>query len=265
MDDEMTTQLRTITFAEERKGFDKGEVRQFLVEVAEWIEGGGGDVVRRRLERIAHKSAKMLADAEDGAEGLRREAEQETHALLEEARAEADSCRAEAEAEAREQLREARVEATTSRETANQYATETRSSADQYADQTRLEAKRESDELLEDATNEAKEAVRSAEQRAEQIIAEANRQREHIETVIGDLASERDGVVTQVRKLALELEETADGVEKDAGKRKSGATRKKVPAPPVVEQAIEESAAPEDPEPHVEADLVRHTNGSGTL
>ena len=91
MDDGISTQLRTITFSDERKGFDKREVREFLAEVAEWIEGGGGDVVRRRLERIAQKSANMLADAEDGAEGLRREAEQEARALIDNAKADADA------------------------------------------------------------------------------------------------------------------------------------------------------------------------------
>jgi DivIVA domain-containing protein len=219
MDDEMQNQLRTITFSEERKGYDKGEVRQFLSEVAEWIEGGGGDVVRRRLERIAHKSAKILADAEDGAESLRREAEQETRELLEGARAEADSCRATAEAEAREQLREARVESTSTREAANQYASETGRKADEYAEQTRSEAKRESDELRENAAKEAKQAVRSAEQRAEQIIAEANRRRADVEKVIDDLNLERDAVVAQVRKLALELGGTADKVESETGGR----------------------------------------------
>jgi F0F1-type ATP synthase membrane subunit b/b' len=261
MDDEMTTQLRTVSFSEERKGFDKREVREFLVEVAEWIEGGGGDVVRRRLERIAHKSAKMLADAEDGAEALRREAEQETQSLLDGARSEADSCRAGAEAEAHEQLREARVEGTTTREAANQYASETRTQADQYAEQTRIEAKRETDELREDAAEEARQAVRGAEQRAEQILVDANRQRQAIETVIGDLAVERDGVVSQVRRLALALEETADGVERDADKRAAGATRKKVKAPAV--PAVEEDEAPE--EPHAEPELARHSNGADPI
>lgn len=223
MDDEMQNQLRTITFSEERKGYDKGEVRQFLSEVAGWVEGGGGDVVRRRLERIAHKSAKILADAEDGAEALRREAEEETRELLDGARAEADSCRASAEAEAREQLREARVESTSAREAANQYASETGRKADEYAEQVRSEAKRESDELRENAAREAKQAVRGAEQRAEQIIAEANRRRADVEKVIGDLGLERDSVVAQVRKLALELGETADKVETGAGTRASAA------------------------------------------
>ncbi len=221
MDDEMQTQLRSITFSEERKGFDKGEVREFLGEVADWIDGGGGDVVRRRLERIAHKSAQMLADAEDGAEALRREAEQEARELLDATKAEADSARNSAETEAREQLRDARAEATSSREAANQYASETRAGADDYAEQTRFEAKQESDELLEKAGHEAKKTVRAAEQRAEQLVAEATRRREDIETVIRDLALKRDQVGTQVRALARGLEETVDGVERDAKARTS--------------------------------------------
>ncbi|MEX2106711.1 MAG: hypothetical protein WD810_07410 [Solirubrobacterales bacterium] len=137
MDDEMLNQLRTITFSEARKGFDKEEVHRFLAEVGQWVEGGGGDVVRRRLERIANKSANMLADAEDGAETLRQEAEQEARELLESARAESDAYRVGAETEAREQLRSARAEATSSREAANQYVSETTTKADEYAEQTR--------------------------------------------------------------------------------------------------------------------------------
>ena len=259
MDDEMNTQLRTITFSEERKGFDKGEVRQFLTEVAEWIEGGGGDVVRRRLERIAHKSAKMLADAEDGAEGLRREAEEETQTLLDAAKAEADSRREGAETEAREQLREARAEATSSRESANQYAAETSTKADEYAEQTRLEAKRESDELREDTAEEARQTVRSAEQRADQIVAEATRRREDIEKVIGDLGLERDAVVAQVRKLALGLEETVDGVKIDAATRGSATT------PGEVEPAREEAADSGGSVRELRAGLARQGNGSSAI
>jgi DivIVA domain-containing protein len=239
MDDEMQNQLRTITFSEERKGYDKGEVRQFLAEVADWIDGGGGDVVRRRLERIAHKSAQMLADAEDGAEALRREAEQEARALLDSARAEADSYRGNAESEAREQLRDARAEATSSREAANQYSTETRSGADEYAEQVRHEAKAESDQLRDQASQEAKKTVRGAEQRADQLIAEATRKREDIETVIRDLALKRDGVGAQVRQLARELEETVDGVQSEA-KKARGASVVPDEVEPVAAQAAED-------------------------
>lgn len=230
MDDEMQSQLRTISFSEERKGFDKREVREFLAEVADWIDGGGGDVVRRRLERIAHKSAQMLADAEDGAEALRREAEQEAREVIDTAKAEGDSYRNNAETEAREQLRDARAEATSSREAANQYATETRGSADEYAEQTRYEAKEESDELRDKAAKEAKKAVRGAEQRAEQLIAEATRRREDVETVIRDLELKRAEVGAQVRKLAQGLEETVDGIEREAKVRPTAAVAEEEPA-----------------------------------
>lgn len=235
MDDGISTQLRTITFSDERKGFDKREVREFLAEVAEWIEGGGGDVVRRRLERIAQKSANMLADAEDGAESLRREAEQETRALIDNAKADADAARVEAEAEGREQLREARAEATSAREAANQYASETRTKADEYAEQIRFEAKAETDELRDVSAEEARRAVHSAEQRAEQIVAEANRQREAIETVIGDLAEKRDAVSAQVRQLAADLIDTADSVKSDPGR---GSKPSLVPVEAVADELV---------------------------
>jgi hypothetical protein len=269
MDDEMNIQLRTVTFSEERKGFDKSEVRQYLTEVADWIEGGGGDVVRRRLERIAHKSANMLADAEDGAESLRLEAEQETKVLLDSAKNEADSCRAEAEADAREQLRDARAEATSTREEANQYASETTTDADEYAEQTRFEAKRDTDQLRDDTARDAKQTVRDAEQRAEQIIADANRQREAIETVIGDLALKRDTVMGQVRKLAAELEDTVDRVPTEAVKRTApSVVREQVEAVREQVEAAHEDEAADNVEPRgelrVDSGLVRNGNGNGS-
>lgn len=262
MDDGINTQLRTITFSEARKGFDKGEVREFLTEVADWIEGGGGDVVRRRLERIAQKSANILADAEDGAEGLRREAEQEARGLLDSAKAEADAYRVDAEAEAREHLREARAEATSTRESANQYASETRSQADDYAQSTRAEAKRETDELREETAEEARQTVHGAEQRAEQIVAEANRQRQDIETVIGDLAHKRDSVMAQARKLALELDETVDGLESDIGNRRTSSATAEVEAA-AAPRAGQASAGEALEELRAEPPLVGNGNGNG--
>jgi cell division septum initiation protein DivIVA len=260
MDDEMLTQLRTIAFSEERKGFDKGEVRQFLAEVAQWVEGGGGDVVRRRLERIAHKSANMLADAEDGAEALRREAEQETQAMLGEAKAEADSCRASAEADARDQLRDARTEVTSSREAANLYASETGAKADEYAKQTRFEAKRDCDKLREDSAQESEQTVRNAEQRADQILAEANRQREAVETIIGDLGMERDSVMAQVRKLALELVGTVDSVKAGSGAGGSAPAQEKVE--PAKGEDGEDGGTVEELRP---AGIVRHGSGPSAV
>jgi len=258
MDDEMLTQLRTASFSEARKGFDKDEVRRFLAEVDRWIEGGGGDVVRRRLERIAHKSAQMLADAEDGAEGLRREADQEAREMRDGAKAEAEAHRDEAEAEARAQLRDARAEASAARESADRYVEETTTKADEYADQTRLEAKRESEELVDNAARQAKQTIRAAEQRADQLVAEATRQREAIETVIGDLIHERDAVVDNVRELSRELVETADSL---VSKAEVSELRSAAPdgEPPKLEAV--ESAEP-DEEDDEEAVAAPRRNGS---
>jgi len=261
MDDEMITQLRTVDFSEARKGFDKEEVRRFLAEVTRWVEGGGGDLVRRRLERIANKSAQMLADAEDGAEDLRREADVEARQLLDRSKSEADEYRTDAETEAREQLRDARTEATSARESADRYVTETTEKADEYAEQTRLEAKRESDDLLDNAAQQAKQAVRSAEQRAEQLIAEATKQREAIETVIGDLAQTRDAAAANVRKLARELVDTADSVVREAGEIEPVRQAPPVPEPPQL-AAIETTEEPTE-QLSPEFAPARQRNGSG--
>jgi chromosome segregation ATPase len=260
MDDEMSTQLRTITFSEERKGFDKREVRDYLAEVAEWIEGGGGETVRRRLERIAHKSANMLADAEDGAESLRREAEDEAREMLETAKAEADTTRDNAEADAREQLRDARVEATATRESANEYSAETGRKADEYANQIRAEAKRETDELRDDAAASARETVRNAEQRADQIIADANGRREDVEAVISDLDAKRHEVKSAVRKLAAELEDTVEDSELPVARK-----RTRIAVEEEAEETQEVEASEESADVlHLDHGLVRNGNGNGS-
>jgi DivIVA domain-containing protein len=86
--------IRSATFKEARRGYERREVDNFLAGLADWLEGGGGDQVRsetvkRELERIGEKTANILAAAEDTAESLRREADEETIRLIESAKAKA--------------------------------------------------------------------------------------------------------------------------------------------------------------------------------
>ena len=113
MDDGINTQLRTITFSEARRGFDKNEVREFL-------DRG------RRLDRGRWRRRRAAAPRADRAEigqhprrrrGRGRGPAARSRAggpgAADSAKAEADAYRIDAEAEAREHLREARAEAVT--------------------------------------------------------------------------------------------------------------------------------------------------------
>jgi DivIVA domain-containing protein len=116
--------IRNATFPSSRRGYDKQEVEKFLARLADWLETGGGDqarsdLVRRELERVGEKTARILTAAEDAAEKLNADADAEA----EEARAAADRYaaerRAEAEQAAKKQRDDARAEAERVVEAAN--------------------------------------------------------------------------------------------------------------------------------------------------
>ncbi len=49
--------------------------------------------------------------------------------------------------------------------------------------------------------------------------------------MIADLALKRDGVMAQARRLALELDETVDGLESEIGNRRTASVRGRSPPP----------------------------------
>jgi DivIVA domain-containing protein len=186
--------IRTATFTLARRGYDKREVEQFLNQIADWLETGGGDqarsdVVRRELERVGERTAGILATAEDSAQQIRADAE-------------------ELAAETTDQARSA---AASTREAADEYAAKTRAAADAYAAKTRQEADDDSAEVREDADHDARNRVSAAEAKATRIVDEGTARRRDIEAVISDLVARRDGVVAEANRLADELREVADG------------------------------------------------------
>jgi DivIVA domain-containing protein len=86
--------IRTATFREARRGYERREVDNFLGGLADWLEAGGSDQVRsetvkRELERVGEKTANILSAAEDTAETLRQEADDEARRIVEAAEAKA--------------------------------------------------------------------------------------------------------------------------------------------------------------------------------
>lgn len=162
MADQSIEQIRTATFPLARRGYERREVDEFLSELADWLESGGGDearqeLVKRELERVGERTSAILAAAEDSAERTRVEAEED-----------------------------ARFE----RREADEYSQRTRGGADEYAEAT-----------VNSADAEAKRLITEAEEKSARIVADGESRREDIEMVIADLVSRRDGVLAEIESL----------------------------------------------------------------
>jgi DivIVA domain-containing protein len=108
--------IRSATFSISRKGYDKREVERFLTKLADWLEAGGGDqtrsdLVKRELERVGEKTARVLSEAEDSAEQIRGEAQEEAAATLDRARSQAESAKRSADEYAAQTVEEAKSKA----------------------------------------------------------------------------------------------------------------------------------------------------------
>jgi DivIVA domain-containing protein len=229
--------IRGATFSVVRRGYDKREVDRFLSQVADWLETGAGDptraeIVKRELERVGDKTARILASAEESAEQLRSEAEAEAAETLERARAEASRLQAEAQQHMRSE-----------RESADSYAVQTREAAEQEARRVRLEGAQRAEEI-----------VGGAERKAETLEAEGLRRRRDLETLIADLLERRDEVLDDLDRLADEVA----GV---VGSHTSGEAE-----PPAEEEAgLEEEQAAEEAELGEEAEYAEAGQLEGKL
>jgi DivIVA domain-containing protein len=173
--------IRNATFTLARRGYDTGEVDAYLSKLADWLERSGSgqaqsETIKRQLEQIGHRTAKILTAAEEAAQGVR----------------------VDLEAEARRRTDEARIEAESARRSADQYAKRTRDEADAYAATVRAEAEAQ-----------AAEKVKEAEARAIGMVEEGAKRRREMESVIADLQSRREAVVRGLEKLSTQLAGTA--------------------------------------------------------
>lgn len=219
--------IRTATFTIGRRGYEKREVEQFLNQIADWLETGGGDqarsdIVKRELERVGQRTAGILATAEDSAEQIRADAEEaaaETTARAKSAAAAtrrsadeySDKTRNEADAYAARARKDADAYAAKTRGEADDYAAKTRRAADMYADQTRSAADQDAAATRNDADEDARQLVDAAEAKAARIVDEGSARRHDIEAVIGDLVARRDAVIAEANRLAAELRQVTNG------------------------------------------------------
>jgi DivIVA domain-containing protein len=208
--------IRTATFTLTRRGYDKREVEQFLNQIADWLETGGGDqarsdVVRRELERVGQRTAGILATAEDSAEQIRADAEELAAETTGRARSAAAATREAADEYATKTRAAADAHAAKARTDAEEYGAKTRRAADAYAAKTRQEADDDAAETREDADHDARNQLSAAEAKATRIVEEGSARRRDIEAVISDLVARRDGVIEEANRLAAELREVAAG------------------------------------------------------
>lgn len=94
MDRVTVDRIRRVSFPVARRGYRKRAVDRFHDRLAAWLETGQGDparadLLRRELARVGHRTAAILAEAEEAAERLRAEAEQDAVGILRRAREEA--------------------------------------------------------------------------------------------------------------------------------------------------------------------------------
>jgi DivIVA domain-containing protein len=240
--------IRSATFPLARRGYEKREVDRFLDELADWLEGGGGDearteLVRRDLQRIGQQTAKILTDAHDAGERIKGEAGEEARKVTGAAgadakrrRDEADRYAAETRAAADDDAKRARAEAEDhskrvrgeaeaysmqARTEAEAYAKSTRERADAYAAKVREEVDEAATRIRSRAERDAEQALAKARREADRVVAEGNQRRAGIEKLISDLEEHRDGVVADIDRLSSALAGTvtqhrrvpADGTE----------------------------------------------------
>lgn len=207
--------IRTATFTLARRGYEKREVEQFLNQIADWLETGGGDearsaIVKRELERVGKRTASILASAEDSAEQIRAEADEVAAEATQKAKSAAAQTRKAADDYAAKTRGDADGYAATKRREADEYATKTRQAADAYADQTRKAAEKDATQTRQDADQRARQLVSVAEAKATRIVDEGTARRRDVEAVISDLVARRDDVISEANRLAAELRQVAD-------------------------------------------------------
>lgn len=206
--------IRTATFTLARRGYEKREVEQFLNQIADWLETGGGDqersaIVKRELERVGQRTASILASAEDSAEQIRADAEGAAAETTDRAKAAATRTRKGADEYSAKTRAAADEYGAKARSEADGYSRKTRSDSDDYSAKTRRGADAYSEQTREAADQKARELVAAAEAKATRIVDEGTARRRDVETVIADLVARRDAVIAEANRLAGELREVS--------------------------------------------------------
>lgn len=174
-DEPSPEQLRSASFPQAFKGYDRDAVHAFLDRVADWVEGGAAGVrqavpdVKRELEKVGERTAGILTAAEEAAAKVRAEAAE--------------------------------------------YASATREAADEELRRATAEANRKAEELVADAEARAERIVDEAVARRRQLnqaISSLIERRDEIAEDAHRLADELLGAVEALRADSVE-EEQPDG------------------------------------------------------
>ena len=169
MDQHSIERIRNATFSHSVRGYDRGEVDQFLSELADWLERGGEDdaaveAVRAELERIGEQTGGILTEAHDAAEAIRDDAADDARKQLVDANVTAEKLRSGADEYAR---RCARRPTPTSRKI--------RTEADEYVRQVAPRGGGRGAAHPRGGRGRRRRARETAERDAKRIVEEANR------------------------------------------------------------------------------------------
>jgi DivIVA domain-containing protein len=193
VDEHSIQRIRKANFSHSVRGYDRTEVDQFLAQLADWLETGGGEAaaaveaVQLELDRIGEQTAGILTEAHAAAQAIRDDASSQVRQQLIDANLTVESLRAEA----------------------GEYAGDARDEADSYVRKTRAEADGYADRIRAEADDEFGEGRDAAQKEAERIVADANRRKADIESVISDLEQRRDAVLAELERLASGITGTA--------------------------------------------------------
>jgi DivIVA domain-containing protein len=147
-------QIRARRFARVRKGYDPDQVRDFLDEVATWMEQIESDLLSAHDEaeaisrrpgpdpyaQMGSQMAELMRGAEEHAARVRREADEESTKQLAGAKQGAEEIRAEAQGQAKRIRTEAQEDAERLRREAHEEGTQLRAEAHAAVERARAEA-----------------------------------------------------------------------------------------------------------------------------
>ncbi len=112
MDQQQIERIRNPRFPAARRGYDRREVDNFMLALAEWLENGGLEeagsyAVTRRLERAGETTARVLATAQTEADQIVKDAEAEARRAIGDAQEAARKKLEQTRAQARDMVEEA--------------------------------------------------------------------------------------------------------------------------------------------------------------
>ncbi|HZU72487.1 MAG TPA: DivIVA domain-containing protein [Acidimicrobiales bacterium] len=257
-------EVRRRSFATSFRGYDQGQVRAFLEQVADELRDFGAqqEELRRQLrearERTAHprldeqsltaalgeEAGRILQSAHDAANDIRRRAEENAAAVLREAHGDAERLRAEAQTVLGERTLEA--------ETA---AERIRAAAAGEAAAITARATEASDAVLAQATAQRDAAVQEAEGLRARILGDLMRRRRVVHSQVEQLGAGRDalmGMLGEMRRLIDDMAHSLERAEAEAKLAADAAVRRALAEPePTVEEMQAEARSLPGPPPGI--------------